>query len=858
MRLLLVTLVAGVLAPTVSAQTLDLPLEGVGVAGVLSERDGVTRPAEGLVDLAGVDPHTGPLAAWLARNGLAAPSSEPVDAGEPASLGADAAALEGGNIAIATFRDAVSVTESLDSASLAYNPRRLEYLVVWHAFVRSSSTNIYGQRRTADGAAVGEPFVICAAPGAQVAPSVGYDSTGDQYWVAWTDFRSGGRADVYLRRVSPDGALIASEIQANSGTNDAFAARLAVGPGRCVVVWANDPHDGNAHILGRAYNWLGSAVTQALLLSEPVGKATEPDVCFDPEDAHFLVVWHESHGGNWDVWMHRLSNDLYGMGRVAVATAQGNQQAARVAYSPAADAYLVAWQDGRSLQTWDIYSQRIGRNGAPQGGALNVFSGAYHDMAPAVAGHAFNPEFLVTYQRDISGAQQFEIFASRVQSSGVVGASFEVYAWYNVRTRPAVAQRPTADEYMLVWTDNGAATQPDILVRRMRPNGDPSSSVLTISRGRKGQEAPAAAHGTVRDEVLVAWADYRSGSDYDLYARRISAATNTYVGGEIVLGNTADLYGEPAVAYDPAVDEYLVVWQEVTSPASGYEIYARRLGGGGELRGSAFRVSVGTNTVNEGRPHVAFSPASGEYLVVWHAFTNGLWRIWAQRVAASGALLGSNVTLSSSTADTQNPRVAHNRQTNQFLAVWQDGRNGRTDIYGQRWAGGAYAGGNLAIATGTGNKGRCDLAHDAGRGTYLVAWGDSRTGGNDIYARRFDGTGAPVGQDFAVAATSLSEIAPSVAFDPTSGQYLVAWWEYRDDTDYDIGAQAVSDLGVPVNRRLQASTVLEVQSRVQVVQNALLGRLLLVWQDFRGGSYDVYGQWWTAPRGRLVRRNLDR
>ncbi len=107
-----------------------------------------------------------------------------MDAGEPASLGADAAALEGGNIAIATFRDAVSVTESLDCASLAYNPRRLEYLVVWHALVRSSSTNIYGQRRTADGAAVGEPFVICAAPGAQVALSVGYDSTGDQYWVA--------------------------------------------------------------------------------------------------------------------------------------------------------------------------------------------------------------------------------------------------------------------------------------------------------------------------------------------------------------------------------------------------------------------------------------------------------------------------------------------------------------------------------------------------------------------------------------------------------------------------------------------------------------------------------------------------
>ncbi len=63
MRLLLVTLAAGALAPAVSAQTLDPPPESVGVAGIASDRAGVQRQVDGLLDLGGVDPHTGTLAA---------------------------------------------------------------------------------------------------------------------------------------------------------------------------------------------------------------------------------------------------------------------------------------------------------------------------------------------------------------------------------------------------------------------------------------------------------------------------------------------------------------------------------------------------------------------------------------------------------------------------------------------------------------------------------------------------------------------------------------------------------------------------------------------------------------------------
>ena len=767
----------------------------------------------------------------------------------------EAASLTGDNFPIANFQDAVSNTESLDNASAAFNPRRAEYLIVWQAWVRDTNYDIYGRRLAADGAPIGVTFLICAAPRGQVAPTVAYDSVGDQYWVSWTDFREGSTADVYLRRVSPTGTLVGSEIVPNDGPNDAFGARIAAGSGRCVVAWINDPHDGNAHTLVRGYNSSGSPVTTALLLSEPVGIAEATDVGFDSEDNSFLVVWDELHSGFADVWAYRLTSDLAGMGRFAVCSNAGShQQKPRVAYGAGADAFLVVWEDGRSMQTWDIYGQLISRAGTLAGGAIAVFPGQFHDQLPVVAGHESLPEFLVTYLRDISGASQHQIFASRVSSGGAVGSSFPVRLWYNIRIRPTIAPRSGSPDYLVAWTDNGVATQTDIQAQSVRSDATLVGSLVVVSRGRKGQEVPAVAHAAPRSEVLAAWADYRSGSDYDLYARRVAVGAGV-TGAEVVVGNTADLYGEPTVAYDQRSDEYLVAWQEVHSGSTGYEIYGRRVGGGGDPRGAAFLISAGTATENEGRPHLATNTAAGEHLVVWHAFTNGNWRIWAQRVTPAGQLLGGNVVVSASTSDTQNPRAVYNAARNEYVVVWQDFRNARWDVYAQRLgATGGPLGGNLAIATATGNKGRCDVASDPTTGAYLVVWDDTRAGNDDVYAQRLDGNGSLSGSNFAVAATTAAEVAPVTGFDPASKRFLVAWWEYRGTNDYDVYAQFLPGSGATDQASFAVSTAAETQSQVDVVKNAPGGPLLVLWQDFRAGSYDVYGQWVSAGSGRLIRR----
>jgi hypothetical protein len=778
--------------------------------------------------------------AWLAAWGLSLPDHAVEEGGATPQdfLGAD--------FPVADRFDPFSPTEDLDSSSVAYNPARSEYLVVWHAFVRDTATDIYGRRLSSTGAPIGDTFLISGAPGVQAVPHVAYEATTGNYWVTWTDFRHGAIPDVMLRRISGTGQLLASEVTVNGPVNQAFASRVACGSGRCVVAWQNAEADGDAHVLIQGYEASGATFVPILLLTDPVGIAAEPDICFNPTDQHFTVVWHRSAGTHWDVSMFRLTRDLAAAGVNPVSTAAGHQYRARIAFSSTAGRYLVVWQDGRSGTTWDAYGQLVARDGALSGTALPIYAGSFHDERPVVAAHGSASEFVVAFARDISGAQQFQIYAARVTGTGSVGAAFAIRLWYNVRWTPAVVHHTGSSEYLAVWTDLGSAIQSDIQAQRFASNGTLIGNLVNVSVGRKGQETPAAAYNAVRNEYLVVWADYRSGNDYDLYLRRVSPA-GVLLGSETLFASVAFLYGVPEVAHDPNLDEYLVVWQEVTSPATGYEIYAQRLSGLGALRGAAFHVSRDTHAVNEGMPVVVFNPVAREYLVAWHAFTSGLWRVWGQRVSEAGALLGNNFTISASSQDAQAPRVVHNPARNEYVAVWLDLRNSRVDVYGQRLAAsGARTGADLAISTATGNKGRVDLDYNAAAANYLVAWGDNRGASSDIYGQMLGASAQLVGPNFVISAADLSEVAPLVSWDPVSGDFLVAWWEYHATTDYDLWASTVSGAGVPAGDWTPISEALEVQRAAKLSRGGTNGVVLIVWQDFRNANYDIYARLWQA------------
>ena len=173
-----------------------------------------------------------------------------------------------------------------------------------------------------------------------------------------------------------------------------------------------------------------------------------------------------------------------------------------------------------------------------------------------------------------------------------------------------------------------------------------------------------------------------------------------------------------------------------------------------------------------------------------------------------------------------------------YLVVWHDMRSNFWDIYGARvnQIGVVLDPAGIAISTAPSSKWLAAVAFDGTN--YLVIWEDTRNG-LDIYGARVSQEGVvldPAGIAISTAANSQED--PVVAFDGTN--YLVVWQDMRSDS-LDIYGARVNQMGVVLDPNgIAISTTASYQSNPSVAFDGT--NILVVWHDFRSGSNsDIYG-----------------
>jgi hypothetical protein len=174
-------------------------------------------------------------------------------------------------------------------------------------------------------------------------------------------------------------------------------------------------------------------------------------------------------------------------------------------------------------------------------------------------------------------------------------------------------------------------------------------------------------------------------------------------------------------------------------------------------------------------------------------------------------------------------------------AVWEDGRNGHTDIYfAYRAAVSTTWGASVKVNddTGMAQQGAPAIAVDTSGNAYVV-WADERNGDMDIYfAYRPAGgaweTNIRVDDDIGTA----EQVSPDIAVDP-SGNAYAAWVDGRsgDDDIYFAYHPAGGNWGANVRVNDDASAVAQRDPAVAVDTS---GNAYLVWADERDGDEDIY------------------
>lgn len=595
-----------------------------------------------------------------------------------------------------------------------------------------------------------------------------------------------------------------------------------------LAVWQDFRGGATGNIHGARLTSTGVVLdTRGIAICTAPNDQALPSVASNGTD--FFVVWEDRRAGpTRDIHGARVTaagvvQDVSG---IAISTAVNEQQAPSVA-SDGSD-YLVVWEDARSTPNWDVYGARVTSAGVVED-AAGVLLGATagNQRTPEVASNG--TEYMVVWHEN-GGVTGNDVYGTRVTAAGVALEPGGVVISGSAGNQQTVSIASNGTDYFVVWIDSRGINN-DAYGARVTAGGgvlDPAGLAVSAATGHQ-QYPTVASDGT---DYLVTWTDLRSNRD--IYAGRVTSAGAVLDGGGIPVCTLWQQQQAPAVASDGT--GYLTVWQDNRGGVSP-DIYGARLSAAGVLLDAdGFPVSLDQNAQRE----TAVASNGDGYLVVWEDGRAGLHAdIYGVRLDAMGEVLDP-AGLAISTADDRQgaPAVASNGTD--YLVVWEDASTAQ--IHGTRvTSAGVPEPDGFPISVGVDFSSAAAPAVASNGANYMVVWRDTRLADWDLFGARVSSAGAVLEPNGILISDAEGEQEPpSIASDGTD--YLVVWSHlpaYPAET-LDVFGTRVNAAGVVVQPSdFIVSNATNNQLNPSVASNG--SGYLVVWEDFRGGTYDIYG-----------------
>lgn len=399
----------------------------------------------------------------------------------------------------------------------------------------------------------------------------------------------------------------------------------------------------------------------------------------------------------------------------------------------------------------------------------------------------------------------------------------------------------------IVWKDyrNGAAN-PDIVVQRLNALGFPMWTLngINVCSDSADQSTPAIV-SDMRGGAIIAWSDWRSGVERDLYAQRIDSngvVKWTTNGANISnLSNrehseklASDGKGGMIIAFEKQIGGVWDVWSQRLD-SSGTKMWGQ---GGIQLT-----AATGTH-----RNHRIQKDRTGGAIITWQDLRNGSnYDVYAQRVDAAGNVLwgATGKPVCSAAGDQINAKIDPDSLHNGAFVAWQDTRNSPDyDIYMQRLdsnGNALWAVDGVVVSNANGNQSALDFLTISSTNEVLIAWKDSRNGDNDIYAQKMNANGIPqwTSNGIPVCTSPLDQQNPNICSDENKGAIIV--WQDSSGNGFDVRAQRLSTNGTAVwnTNGVWVCTAAGEQSSPKNISDGK-GGSIFAWQDKRSGTNDIY------------------
>ncbi|HVN68000.1 MAG TPA: hypothetical protein VMT55_06470, partial [Candidatus Sulfotelmatobacter sp.] len=240
----------------------------------------------------------------------------------------------------------------------------------------------------------------------------------------------------------------------------------------------------------------------------------------------------------------------------------------------------------------------------------------------------------------------------------------------------------------------------------------------------------------------------------------------------------------------------------------------------------------------------------GNVIAVFEDARSGYTNIYAQKIGGAGSLLWGKdgLAVAKVKADQTNPQIIPDGAGGALVA-WEDSRSNANMIYAQRiTAGGqhAWTQGSLPLTKTLSRQGKPVMVPD-GKGGAIIAWEDERDplSLKDIYGQRVSGKGELLWDKngLKICGENGDQAEPDMISDGKGGAILT-WTDYRQgDRNPDIYAQRVAISGKLLwdGNGVVVCGAPDIQCSPRIAR-AKTGGIYIVWTDRGGGSYDIYAQ----------------
>jgi len=413
----------------------------------------------------------------------------------------------------------------------------------------------------------------------------------------------------------------------------------------------------------------------------------EPQICSDGAGGA-IITWNDDRTGNHDIYTQRIGpkgSINWTTNGVAICIAIYDQDSPQICSDDASGA-IITWEDGRN-GNYDIYVQKINSSGTVQwtGNGVAICTENYGQYHPQICSDGAGGAIITwdDYRNDLD----YNIYAQRINSAG------------NVQ-----------------WTINGTA---------ICTAADEQSDPQICSDGAGG--------------AIITWIDYRNGNE-DIYAQKINSTGSVlWTANGAAVCTAADEQASPQICSDGAGGA-IIVWEDYRS-GSNYDIYAQRINSTGSVLWTANGVAVCTAGSDQGCPQIR-SDGAGGAIIVWDDYRSGSnYDIYAQRINSVGGVqwTGNGLIICTAVNDQRFPKICNDDGSGAII-TWEDYRSGsKWDIYAQK----INLMGNVqwiingtTVCTAANNQNQTNICSD-GVGGAIITWVDSRSvSDSNIYAQR--------------------------------------------------------------------------------------------------------------------------